>query len=500
MPLLLYMCRALDELQGYLHSHGYTDPLRNADQLSMLLFFYFIESIDNRNLQRAKQLRKSYVSIFAGKWPLKKPDNAHRKSAHTIHKDGFRCSRWSKTPDGAQLLQFVRDEVLPFYAETAALFKLEVMQEAKLRISDPAVLTHVVRVLSTFHLDTADTETFGDLCDYLFKYIGRRVKQSPGTMYRSVYRAMVEMVNPVVGETIYDPVAGCAGVLLAGYEYMRLANSFKGSVYEVEIDDEHIVRGTGDRLSMMQAETLVRDTFYGNDANKEIARLANINLVLHGLPGVHVSSLDIFTSIFDAEVRESHGMPKIGFDVILSNPLFPQFFIDRDGIDHQRNAYTAFQETLCITHTLNCLRKIGRSAVIVTDDFLLGLSDDSKMLCRELVEHYRIDAVLSLPTCIFPPFSEIKTSVLIFHRSGKTEQILFLTVDEDKDVKMRNQLAGLVNVYKIYSDLWQKNDHFSIPITDIVRPIGVEWSENWKIIALEEVIGSNYIMSAEHYH
>ena len=42
---------------------------------------------------------------------------------------------------------------------------------------------------------------------------------------RHVIRTIVEMLDPRLGETIYDPAAGTAGFLVAAYEHIRLANS-----------------------------------------------------------------------------------------------------------------------------------------------------------------------------------------------------------------------------------------------------------------------------------
>lgn len=64
-----------------------------------------------------------------------------------------------------------------------------------------------------------------------------------------VIRAIVEMIDPRIGETIYDPAAGTAGFLVAAYNHIRLANSSPDGIEEVELDGKRVRRGWGDKLS-----------------------------------------------------------------------------------------------------------------------------------------------------------------------------------------------------------------------------------------------------------
>lgn len=56
-------------------------------------------------------------------------------------------------------------------------------------------------------------------------------------------RSIVELVDPKIGETIYDPAAGTAGFLVAAYNHIRLANSSEHAIEEAELDGKRVVRG-----------------------------------------------------------------------------------------------------------------------------------------------------------------------------------------------------------------------------------------------------------------
>src|SRR4249920_3424574 len=117
MPLTADMRRSIDQIRDYLYGGGYPDPVKNAEQLSFLFFFYLIEGIDAENALKAKVLKQKYESLFAGEWKLRNPLNAAKAGAKTIPRDRFRWSVWAKGLSGESLVRFVRDEVFPFFAE-----------------------------------------------------------------------------------------------------------------------------------------------------------------------------------------------------------------------------------------------------------------------------------------------------------------------------------------------------------------------------------------------
>jgi type I restriction enzyme M protein len=98
-----------------------------------------------------------------------------------------------------------------------------------------------------------------------------------------VIRAIVEMVDPQIGETIYDPAAGTAGFLVAAYNHIRLRSSSPDAIEEVELDGKLQRRGHGDRLSDAQFRSLQNQTFYGCDA-EAVKRLATLTPDLECAP------------------------------------------------------------------------------------------------------------------------------------------------------------------------------------------------------------------------
>ena len=130
------------------------------------------------------------------------------------------------------------------------------MNGARLTIDEPTVLTQVVNLVDGLRLDQADADTKGDLFEHVLRQIKQAGELGQFRTPRHIIRAIVEMIDPKVGETIYDPAAGTAGFLVAAYNHIRLANSSPSAHHDAELDGKPQRRGLGDKLSAAQVSAL----------------------------------------------------------------------------------------------------------------------------------------------------------------------------------------------------------------------------------------------------
>lgn len=431
MPLTADMRRQIDQIRDYLFGGGYPNPMANAEQLSFLFFFYLIEGIDAENAQRSKVLKQKYPSVFAGNWELKNPLNALAKGQTTIPKERFRWSIWARGLSGEPLVRFVQDEVFAFFEDIATRSATNFMRGARLSITEPTVLTQVVTLVDGLKLDREDADTKGDLFEHVLKQIKQAGELGQFRTPRHIIRAIVEMIDPKIGETIYDPAAGTAGFLVAAYNHIRLANSSPAGIHDAEIDGKTQRRGIGDRLSAAQNSTLQSKTFYGNDVDPQMVRLATMNLTLRGLPNVRILLRNVLTSRLDAEQREALQLPDEGYHVVLANPPFAGKIDNDRVVDDVKVGNSKATEVLFLKYMLESLRPGGRCGVIVPEGLLFGSTGAHKEIRRQLIENNRVEAVLSLPGGVFQPYSGVKTSVLLFKKGGTTERVMFLHADND---------------------------------------------------------------------
>lgn len=311
-------------------------------------------------------------------------------------------------------------------------------------------------------------------------------------------RAIVEIIDPKVGETIYDPAAGTAGFLVAAYNHIRLENSSPGAIAEVELDGKRQRRGLGDKLSAPQVSALQTATFFGNDVDPKMVRLATMNLTLRGLPNVRILLRNVLTTTLDSERKAELGLPAEGFHVVLANPPFSGR-VDKDRIVEDVKVGTATAtELLFLKYMMDSLRPGGRCGVIVPEGVLFGSTGAHKELRRQLVENNRVDAVLSLPGGVFQPYSGVKTSVLFFRKGGSTEEVLFLHADDDgykldanHDTPIEaDDLPGLIEAFhkrEARLATWQTRD------------AQAEWGEQWWFADTATLRVNDFNLSAGRY-
>ena len=196
------------------------------------------------------------------------------------------------------------------------------MAQARLAIDEPTVLTQIVTLVNELRLEQADPDTKGDLFEHVLRQIKQAGELGQFRTPRHIIRAIVDLVDPKIGETVYDPAAGTAGFLVAAYEHIRLANSSPHGRETAEFEGKTFERGYGDRLNDAQWRKLQTATFYGNDVDPKMVSLASMNLALRGLPDVRILKRNVLTTSFDRQMKAERGLPLDGYDVVLANPPF----------------------------------------------------------------------------------------------------------------------------------------------------------------------------------
>ncbi|MEN8893652.1 class I SAM-dependent DNA methyltransferase [Planktotalea arctica] len=498
MPFTPEMRRKVDQIRDYLYGGGYPDPLSNAEQLSFLFFFYMIEGIDAANIRQSKATNREYSSIYSGDWKIKNPLNAPDENTKTIARSRMRWSSWGNALSGEQLVTFVRDEVFPFFAEIGDSFGMSFMANARLAIDDPTVLSQVVTLVNELQLELADPDTKGDLFEHVLRQIKQAGELGQFRTPRHVIRSIVDLVDPQIGQTVYDPAAGTAGFLVAAFEHIRLANSSENGREVSELEGKNFERGFGDKLNDRQWQKLRSATFYGNDVDPKMVSLATMNLSLRGLPDVRIHKRNVLTTSLNQQDKAERNLPLDGFDIILANPPFSGR-LDRDRIvDDVRIGKSTATELLFIKYMIDNLADGGRCGVVVPEGVLFGSTGAHKELRRILMQNNRVEAVLSLPGGVFQPYSGVKTSVLVFAQGGKTEQVMFLHADNDGYKLDSNHeqpidaddLPELIDAYRARVaqwDVWQARD------------MDQPWTEKWWFASADAIEAEDWSLSASRY-
>jgi type I restriction enzyme M protein len=269
-----------------------------------------------------------------------------------------------------------------------------------------ASFARVVAQVNKLHFSSdTDVHVLSEIYEDLLKRVAADSAGYAGEFYtqRHIIRAMVEVVKPQVGEKVYDPCFGTCGFLGEAADFMR--------------DPQRNPKAK--QLSGRDLEKLQTRTFYGMEIKPLTYLLGTMNMILHGIES---ANLELANTL---EVHSDNISEKDRYHVILSNPPYG----GKMASELQTNfrVRSAATECLFLQHIMRNLAKGGRAAVIVPEGVLTQGNANEKVR-KELLEHFDVHTVLSLPAGCFLPYTNVKTSVLYFDRpSTPTRQDEWVT-------------------------------------------------------------------------
>jgi type I restriction enzyme M protein len=296
------------------------------------------------------------------------------------------------------MLRIVRDEAFPFIktlgggAGESAYARH--MKDAVFLIGNPALLANVVTQIDQIPMEDRDTK--GDLYEYMLSKLTTAGMNGQFRTPRHIIKMMVELMAPGPHELICDPACGTGGFLVAAAEYVRQQKDKDGNL---------LLNAQGNR------EHFDREMFHGFDFDMTMLRIGSMNLMLHGIEDPKIEARD--------SLSEEHGGIQEAFTLILANPPF-KGSVEQSTIakDLTQVISTTKTELLFMTLFLRLLKRGGRAAVIVPDGVLFGSSQAHKSIRQILVEHHKLDGVVSMPSGVFKPYAGVSTAVLMFTKVG----------------------------------------------------------------------------------
>jgi type I restriction enzyme M protein len=254
-----------------------------------------------------------------------------------------------------------------------------------------------------FSSDT-DVHVLSEIYEDLLKRVAADSAGYAGEFYtqRHIIRAMVEVVQPQVGDKVYDPCFGTCGFLGEAADYMR--------------DPERNPKAR--KLSGRDLEKLQSETFYGLEIKPLTYLLGTMNMILHGIES---ANLELANTL---EVHNQNSAEKDRFDVVLSNPPYG----GKMASELQTNFRVRSSATEClfVQHIMRNLGKGGRAAVIIPEGVLFRPGPDLKVR-KELLEQFELHTVLSLPAGCFLPYTPVKTNIVFFDRPAEDSDLPFQT-------------------------------------------------------------------------
>jgi type I restriction enzyme M protein len=255
---------------------------------------------------------------------------------------------------------------------------------------------------------------------------------------RPLIRAIVQVVQPTIGERIYDGAVGSAGFLCEAFDYLKAQPN----------------------LSTSDLTTLQTRTFFGKEKKSLAYVIAIMNMILHGIEApniVHTNTLaDPLADIQD----------KDRYEVILANPPFG----GKERKEVQQNFPIRTGETafLFLQHFIKMLKAGGRAGVVIKNTFLSNTDNASVSLRKLLLESCNLHTVLDCPGGTFQG-AGVKTVVLFFEKGAPTRTVWYYQLDPGRNMGKTNplndaDLAEFIELQKTFAD---SPKSWSVDVADI---------------------------------
>lgn len=501
--------RKLDHITDVLWAGGVTNPVTYIEQISYLIF---LKLLDEEETDRELRGRLS-------------PKNGNTKLLYPQQAERYRWSKW-RFKSGEDLRNFIRDEVFPYMASLAKDEPevAEYFRDAVLEIVDPNVLKQVIDELDGFEFRKLGPDVKGDIFEYLLTHLGQSALNGQFRTPHQIRAFMVEMIDPEVGDSLFDPACGTAGFLIDAVDY--LLAKYSEHVSEYPIYGEQWLEKRGQTMAEAKAQIpklqtyrkgagekipdwrLLEASIYGVDVSRQMMRIAMMNLVLHGIRRARLkraNALSEMGGLTEDDLRRR-------YKVILSNPPFAGQ-LPKDSIRQDLPTNSKKSELLFLGVMMQSLAPGGRCAVVVPEGLLFGSTSAHVELRKKLLTEFDLLAVVSLPAGVFKPYAGVKTAVLIFRRPAsetakRPDKVWFYEVrndgfDPDKisgggrvETPEKNDIPDLLTQWKAY-----KATSFSLPPgveANTILPPGSEEPRSWWT-EREMVVDGGFSLAAGRY-
>ena len=268
-----------------------------------------------------------------------------------------------------------------------------IFTKASNKIDRPVLLAKVIEMVKSENWYMMEGDLKGAIYESILEKNGQDKKSGAGQYFtpRSLIKAMVDVTDPKITETVADPACGTGGFLLAAYEYMKPQSK-----------------------EIAKQKFLKEHAFFGADNTPLVVTLASMNLYLHDI-GTESSPIVCQDSLIDTSDKM--------FDVILANPPFgtrPQGSVEVYA-NRPEFVKTSDNQVNFLQHIMSIVKTNGRVAVVLPDNVLTDGGATAKVR-EKLLKDFNLHTILRLPTGIFYA-NGVKTNVLFFQKGTPTEDI-----------------------------------------------------------------------------
>jgi len=419
---------------------GCSTELDYAEQSSWILFLKWLDDYEKDKETKAKLDNKKFKPTL---------DKEFQWSTWAIVKDKEGKVDFNKSLTGPDLKKFVNDKLFTYlssFRNKAESFDTleykigEIFSELQNKLQDGYTLRDVINEVDNLQFRSNEQKhELSALYEEKIKNMGNAGRNG-GEYYtpRPLIKSIIKVIDPKVGETVYDGAVGSAGFLVEAFEHMSESKS----------------------LTTTELKKLQTKTFYGAE-KKTLAYIIGImNMILHGIESPNI----IHQNTLETNIQEIQNKDRV--DVILANPPFG----GKEKANIQENFPIKTGETayLFLQHFIKKLKVGGRCGVVIKNTFLSNTDNASIALRKQLLEECNLFSVLDLPGGVFTG-AGVKTVVLFFEKGKETKNIWFYNLKLERNLGKTNPLSekDLEEFISLQSGFLEKKYSWNVNIKDI---------------------------------
>lgn len=437
----------IDAIWDTFWTGGITNSITILEQMTYL---FFMKMLDDAQMKREASATLLGTTIDD---PTFKEGMWH--NPETEKDVPYESMRWHnfKHTEANAMFYTIRNDVFPFIknlntGKSSAYSRF--MSNAVFLIQSPRTLTKIVDGVDA--LDMNNRDTMGDVYEYVLGKMAASGNNGQFRTPRHIIRMMVELMKPTLKDVICDPAMGSAGFIVESAKYVK-------DHYKTEL------------LKRENAEHYKHGMFHGFDTDSTMLRIGAMNLMLHGVDDPDIAYRDSLSS---------SNTDKDRYTLCLANPPFAGS-VDKEDISKSLLAITSTKKTelLFVSLFVRMLQLGGRCASIVPDGVLFGNSTAHKALRKELVDNQRLQAIISMPSGVFQPYSGVSTAVLVFTKTnaGGTDKVWFYdmtadgyTLDQKRTECEENDIPDIIARFNNLTgeeERTRKDKSFLVPVEEI---------------------------------
>ena len=390
---------------------GCSSELDYIEQTSWVLFLKYLDDYEAEKEKAALLDGNTYERIIDGEFRW-------QEWAAPRRADG--ALDYNRALTGDDLLDFVNQRLFPYLASfkqttdkpRSINYKIgEIFNEVRNELQSGYALREVINKVDELKfLSNTDKHELSGLYEDKIKNMGNAGRNG-GEYYtpRPLIKSIVKVINPQIGETVYDGAVGSAGFLCEAYDWMRNSKNLSAADYE----------------------TLQAKTFYGKEKKSLAYVIGIMNMILHGVEAPNiVHSNTLVENIADIQQKDR-------VDIVLANPPFGA----KERAEIQQNFPIKTSETayLFLQHFIKMLKAGGRCGVVIKNTFLSNTDNASVALRKQLLKECNLFAVLDLPGGVFIG-AGVKTVVLFFEKGKPTETVWYYQLNVGRNMGKTNPL------------------------------------------------------------